>query len=208
MTQHGHVTPYCSGYDFQCYRIQKVTAMAQRAIREVDGKRLLAQWMKDAWDIGFGVEALDGMTARQAFTVEGPTVNWTALADAYVAVASIAITRAARIIFLCTCRHPWVNECPLVVKPDQLIKRRGKAGLLGLNVDWLGVQQWVSARMNENVTVDGVTGPLTHFIVEPFVPHASSDEYYVCIQSDRAGEEVLFYHEVCLQSSLPARLFV
>lgn len=72
-----------SGCDFQRSPIQKVTAMAQRAIREVDGKRLLAQWMKDAWDIGFGVEALDGMTARQAFTVEGPTVNWTALADAY-----------------------------------------------------------------------------------------------------------------------------
>ncbi len=59
--------------------------MAQRAIREVDGKRLLAQWMKDAWDIGFGVEALDGMTARQPFSVVGPTVDWTALADAYVA---------------------------------------------------------------------------------------------------------------------------
>jgi ATP citrate (pro-S)-lyase len=34
----------------------------------------------------------------------------------------------------------------LVVKPDQLIKRRGKLGLLGLNLDWYGVKKWISER--------------------------------------------------------------
>ena len=33
------------------------------------------------------------------------------------------------------------------------------------------------------------------FIVEPFVPHESSEEYYICIQSDREGEEILFCAE-------------
>jgi len=32
------------------------------------------------------------------------------------------------------------------------------------------------------------------FIVEPFVKHEASDEYYVAIRSIREGDEVLFYH--------------
>lgn len=40
-----------------------------------------------------------------------------------------------------------------------------------------------------------VTGILDTFIVEPFVPHEQSDEYYVCINSNREGEEFLFCHE-------------
>jgi ATP citrate (pro-S)-lyase len=32
--------------------------------------------------------------------------------------------------------HPWLLTEKLVAKPDQLIKRRGKAGLLHLNGDW------------------------------------------------------------------------
>ncbi len=83
------------------------------------------------------------------------------------------------------------------MKPDQLIKRRGKSGLLLLNASWEQVQVWIGERIGMDIEVDGVRGPLTHFIVEQFVPHASSDEYYICIQSNRYGEEVLFYHEVC-----------
>lgn len=43
--------------------------------------------------------------------------------------------------------------------------------------------------------VEVVTGILDTFIVEPFVPHEQSDEYYVCINSNREGEEFLFCHE-------------
>lgn len=43
--------------------------------------------------------------------------------------------------------------------------------------------------------VEIVTGILDTFIVEPFVPHEQSDEYYVCINSNRDGEEFLFCHE-------------
>ena len=43
--------------------------------------------------------------------------------------------------------------------------------------------------------VEVVTGILDTFIVEPFVPHEQSDEYYVCINSNREGEEILFFHE-------------
>ncbi|KAJ1678708.1 ATP citrate lyase subunit 1, partial [Spiromyces aspiralis] len=40
-----------------------------------------------------------------------------------------------------------------------------------------------------------VTGVLKTFLVEPFVPHPADVEYYVCIQSNRDGDEILFTHE-------------
>lgn len=43
--------------------------------------------------------------------------------------------------------------------------------------------------------VESVEGPLTSFILEPFLPHPSNTEYYVCINSDRAGDTILFTHE-------------
>lgn len=46
--------------------------------------------------------------------------------------------------------NPWLSTTPLVVKPDQLIKRRGKAGLLAVNKTWPEVQAWVAERMGTN----------------------------------------------------------
>jgi hypothetical protein len=40
----------------------------------------------------------------------------------------------------------WVFSSKLVAKPDQLIKRRGKAGLLALNKTWDEAKEWISAR--------------------------------------------------------------
>lgn len=45
------------------------------------------------------------------------------------------------------------------------------------------------------MTVETVTGKLNTFLVEEFVPHKQADEVYLCIQSDREGEEILFHHE-------------
>ena len=89
----------------------------------------------------------------------------------------------------------WLTSTSLVVKPDQLIKRRGKAGLVGIKLDWEGVQQWIAERMEKEIQVEHAMGVLDHFIVEPFLPHAQTDEYYICIQSDREGEEILFYSQ-------------
>ena len=41
----------------------------------------------------------------------------------------------------------------LVVKPDQLIKRRGKLGLVGINLDLPGVQDWVKSRLMKETMV-------------------------------------------------------
>jgi ATP citrate (pro-S)-lyase len=45
------------------------------------------------------------------------------------------------------------------------------------------------------VKVEVVTGALDYFLIEPFVPHAQDDEYYLCIHSVREGDEILFHHE-------------
>ena len=41
----------------------------------------------------------------------------------------------------------------LVVKPDQLIKRRGKLGLIKVNVDLAGVKEWLSTRLGKDIEV-------------------------------------------------------
>lgn len=72
-----------------------------------------------------------------------------------------------------------------VAKPDQLIKRRGKSGLLKLNATWPEAREWVEARANKVQKVEHVEGPLRSFLVEPFVPHPQETEYYININSVR-----------------------
>ena len=92
-------------------------------------------------------------------------------------------------------KHPWLLQLPLVVKPDQLIKRRGKSGLILLNAQWPDVMEWVEARRGKEVRVEKVSGVLDHFLIEPFWPHQQSDEFYICINNKRQGDEILFHHE-------------
>merc|ERR550532_781492 len=94
-----------------------------------------------------------------------------------------------------TTENPWLLEGSLVVKPDQLVKRRGKNGLVLAGKPWSEVRKWIEERMQKDVTIDKVTGPLTHFIVEPLTPHKDEDEVYICIQSDRYEDEIFFYHQ-------------
>lgn len=74
--------------------------------------------------------------------------------------------------------HPWLQTEKLVVKPDQLIKRRGKLGLIKVNADLATVKQWVGARMNKDQQVGKATGKLRNFIIEPFVPHKQVNTCY------------------------------
>jgi ATP citrate (pro-S)-lyase len=85
-----------------------------------------------------------------------------------------------------------VSTTKLVAKPDQLIKRRGKAGLLALNKDWQDAKKWIQDRAGKPQRVESVTGTLSSFIVEPFLPHPSDSEYYICITSGRDADTLLF----------------
>lgn len=59
----------------------------------------------------------------------------------------------------------------LVVKPDQLIKRRGKLGLIAVNKKFDEVKEWVNARMGKDQKIGNANGKLRTFIIEPFIPH-------------------------------------
>lgn len=59
----------------------------------------------------------------------------------------------------------------LVVKPDQLIKRRGKLGLIEVNADLSAVKSWVEERIGRDQKVGRATGKLRNFIIEPFIHH-------------------------------------
>jgi ATP citrate (pro-S)-lyase len=141
--------------------------MAQRAIREYDGKRMMARWMNSQ---------TKGATY---YTLEDKVVQ----VGPHTELAMLPET------------HPWLHNERLVTKPDQLIKRRGKSGLVLLDATWDEVQAWIGERMGQEIQVEQTAGVLDHFIVEPFVPHSDTDEYYVAIRSLREGDEILFHHE-------------
>ena len=57
------------------------------------------------------------------------------------------------------------------MKPDQLIKRRGKLGLIAVNKNYKQVKEWTTERMGKDQKIGNATGKLRNFIIEPFVPH-------------------------------------
>lgn len=86
--------------------------------------------------------------------------------------------------------NPWLKTARLVVKPDQLFGRRGKLGLVLLDADWEKAKEYLKEKMGLEVTIGGVTGRLSHFLIEPFTPH--KEEYYVAISSDYEGDNIFF----------------
>ncbi|KAJ7568788.1 hypothetical protein O6H91_01G048300 [Diphasiastrum complanatum] len=86
--------------------------------------------------------------------------------------------------------EPWLNSTRLVVKPDMLFGKRGKSGLVALNLDLAGVEAFVKDRLGKEVEMGGTKGPITTFIVEPFVPH--NEEYYLSVTSQRSGVDISF----------------
>lgn len=93
--------------------------------------------------------------------------------------------------------YPWLLQpgAKFVAKPDQLIKRRGKSGLLALNKTWPEAKAWIAERATKSQQVETVVGVLRQFLVEPFVPHPDGTEYYININSVREGDWILFTHE-------------
>lgn len=83
--------------------------------------------------------------------------------------------------------YPWLlhKDARFVAKPDQLIKRRGKSGLLALNKTWPEARAWVESRAGKPQRVESVEGILRQYLVEPFVPHSQDTEYYININSVR-----------------------
>ncbi|KAF8994033.1 ATP citrate lyase isoform 2 [Cyathus striatus] len=151
--------------------------MSSKAIREYDAKLLLAYWLERAPPVAPHAVALTPFVYPPARVAQ---VSWDPVTG--------ALTPDSRI-------PGWVHNTKLVAKPDQLIKRRGKAGLLALNKTWNEAKEWIAQKAGKPQKVESVTGTLNNFIVEPFLPHPSNTEYYVCITSAREGDTILFTHE-------------
>ncbi|MCW4002528.1 MAG: ATPase [Candidatus Bathyarchaeota archaeon] len=151
--------------------------MAHKAIREADGKRMLARLFKEYSNGKY--------TIQDKIVSVGPDTDLTKLPT----------------------EHKWLTTEKLVVKPDQLIKRRGKNNLILLGANYDQAKAWIQEKSKAPITIygkfdtdgkpadKGTVGQLTHFIIEPMVPHKESDECYIAIVSTRDGDEILFYHQ-------------
>ncbi|XP_078161129.1 ATP-citrate synthase alpha chain protein 2-like isoform X1 [Carex rostrata] len=87
-------------------------------------------------------------------------------------------------------KEAWLESTKLVVKPDMLFGKRGKSGLVALNLDLAQVQDFVKQRLGVEVEMGGCKAPITTFIIEPFVPH--EQEFYLSIVSERLGCTISF----------------
>lgn len=143
--------------------------MARKKIREYDAKRLIARHVGKARGVKLaGAGGCRGARVAADGLAKG--------ADAYYA----DLARA----------QPWLLDTKLVVKPDMLFGKRGKHNLVLLNADYAAAQRFIAERVGTEIEVSGVTGTLTTFLIEPFVPH--DDEYYLSIQTLREGDKLSF----------------
>ena len=151
--------------------------MAHKAIREADGKRMLARLFKDYSDGKYEI-------SDKIVTV-GPRTDITKLPS----------------------QHKWLTTEKLVVKPDQLIKRRGKNNLILVGANFDQAKEWIKEKSDGPIIIHGqfdadgkptdrgTVGQLTHFIIEPMIPHKDSDECYIAIISTKDGDTIMFYHQ-------------
>ena len=160
--------------------------MAHKAIREADGTRMLARLFKDYSNGEYQI-------SDKIVTV-APDTDLSELPKQY----------------------PWLCTEKLVVKPDQLIKRRGKNKLVLVGVTYDQAKAWIKEKTKAPITIygkfdadgkpidKGTVGQLTHFIIKPFVPYKESDECYVAILSTKDGDTIMFHHEGCLLYTSPS----
>uniref|UniRef100_A0A2K6VY59 ATP-citrate synthase n=1 Tax=Onchocerca volvulus TaxID=6282 RepID=A0A2K6VY59_ONCVO len=81
-----------------------------------------------------------------------------------------------------------------VIKPDQLIKRRGKLGLVKCG-NKVVLRNWFNEMKDKNIQIGKTVGSLNNFIMEPFCDHSDSDEMYIAILSRRESDVILFYEQ-------------
>ncbi|CAK0872001.1 unnamed protein product [Prorocentrum cordatum] len=146
--------------------------MSVKCIREHTGKALLEKWLPE---ISNGKHKMGTAGVLITPSVLDPTSG-----DTWESIVE---------------KNPWLLTSKLVAKPDQLIKRRGKAGLIALGKTFDEAKKWVMERMCTEQKVETVTGQLNHFLIEPMVPHKQDEEFYICIHTVRYYDEILFYHE-------------
>lgn len=113
--------------------------MAEKSLREYDGKAMLARLLP-----AYGLPpSAQPATPEESLAEAKATAAALAMPTRFLQVAQTASGGLPDFDALAAAA-PWVREVRLVVKPDQLIKRRGKGGLILLNADWAAVRAWVT----------------------------------------------------------------
>ncbi|MGD9969669.1 MAG: ATP citrate lyase citrate-binding domain-containing protein [Sulfuricurvum sp.] len=143
--------------------------MAQRAIREYDGKAIFSKhWEKYFSGFHYGFKSV--------LVTSGAELKAKAQEHGF----------------------EWLKQDKLVAKPDMLFGKRGKNNLVLFKTNKPGdvtldeAATWIDAKMSHDVTLlSGQHGRLTHFVVEPFTPHTQEQEYY--ISATTVGEDDVLY---------------
>lgn len=130
--------------------------MSARAIREHDGKLILSKYVPSL-EGGLQVARIEVETKS---AIEGlpETIPATLKGSLNTPIASNLsesdVKKQLEGVFLrVENQNPWLNSKKLVVKPDQLIKRRGKGGLLKLDSTWEEVKHWISELAGKEIEV-------------------------------------------------------
>ena len=130
--------------------------MSARAIREHDGKLILSKYVSSLQG-GLQVARIEVET-KSAIEGQPETIPATLQGSLNTQVAENLsekdVKKQLEGLFLrIESQNPWLNSKKLVVKPDQLIKRRGKGGLLKLDCTWEEVKFWISERAGKEIEV-------------------------------------------------------
>ena len=86
--------------------------------------------------------------------------------------------------------YSWLNNNKLVIKPDQLFGKRKKHNLVLINANFKQVKEFIESHINKEITINKAIDKLTHFIIEPFIPH--DKEFYLAITSERNHDTIIF----------------
>jgi ATP-citrate lyase beta-subunit len=89
--------------------------------------------------------------------------------------------------------NPWIQTEKVVVKPDQLFGKRGKANLILLDANCNEMKEFCYSNLGRVCEIGNVHGELNRLLIEPFVPHEK--EYYTSITSDRENDIIHFSFE-------------
>ena len=145
--------------------------MAQIAIREYDAKRMFANFSSSAYR-GYliqGEEDIDEFAKKKNQATTPSFVTGTDEIDPSRGEFEI---------------QKWV------IKPDQLFGKRGKYGLIGVNIDIAHIRKWWNEHDQKETIIGKQVGKLHTFLIEPFVVH--TEEYYVAIKTERDHDVIYF----------------
>ena len=76
-----------------------------------------------------------------------------------------------------------------VVKPDELVGKRGKHGLVKVG-NWEEIEEYLKEYRGKEIEISGVKDKLEYFVIEPYVEH--EEEWFVAIRTTKEGDEILW----------------